>query len=699
MHGHFPTSARTSGVLSIRAHLIAFALALIVPIIGFAGFLVWRSAKAEEARVVEAARQVTDQATVAIDRELTGIIATAQALATSPLLPTGQFAAFHRQAAGALRIGGSHIAVRDGAGRTLLTTRLPWGGDLPADAPPDSDRQVITRLEPVVSGLLQDPATKRYFTAVNVPVFSSDTVTHVLELSVPADHWLRVLEQTLSRSNWSAGLIDRSNVFVARLRSHEHYVGTKTPDDLALLEGTSGVLQRTNVEGEPVLFAYRRSMLAGWLLGIGVPTDVVQEPWRRSLAIIVAAGLALFAASLVMAAAFGSRIARPLQRLSAAAAQLGRGEAVPPLVTGLAEVNEVGKTLAAAGATLRDRDAALRISEERYRLATEAFQGAVFDYDVAADHSNRTPRHAQLLGEEPGAIPAAKAGWQDRIHPEDRPHFEAARRRVYQEGAPQYEAEYRVRRRDGSWIWVWHRALALRGEGGAVRRVVGAVLDITARREAEEHQRLLIHELNHRVKNTLATVQSIAAQTLRGAASVGDARSAFEARLIALSRAHNILTRENWEGADLHDVVTEVLEPHRAQWEDRFRIEGPAVWVAPGNAVSIAMGMHELATNAAKYGALTSEAGHVHVRWTIEPGAAGERVRLVWAEAGGPGVAPPARRGFGSRLIERSLAADLGGEAHLDFRPEGLVCTLVWALDGREAPVVSYPARSFGRAH
>jgi PAS domain S-box-containing protein len=378
---------------------------------------------------------------------------------------------------------------------------------------------------------------------------------------------------------------------------------------------------------------------------------------------------------------FGARIARPIRLLSSAAARLGRGDTVRPLSTDLKEVNEVGLSLSAAAIGLRERSAALRVSEERYRLATEAFQGAVFDYDVARNHSDRTPRHYEMLGEGPGAIPTTKEGWHDRIHPEDRPHFERARRSMFHGGASQYEAEYRVRHRGGSWVWVWHRALAMRDETGAVRRVVGAILDITARRHAEDHLKLLVNELNHRVKNTLATVQSIAVQTLRGAKTVEEARGADAARLIARSNAHNLQTRENWEGAPLPSIVAEALAPFRSRWADRFTVEGPEIWVSPANAVSIAMGLHELATNAVKYGSLSNDSGRVRVAWTVEVEAGLPRARLTWSETGGPPVVPPLRRGFGSRLIERSLAADLGGDARLEYRPEGVVCTLSWSLD------------------
>ncbi|WP_134495963.1 sensor histidine kinase [Microvirga pakistanensis] len=199
-------------------------------------------------------------------------------------------------------------------------------------------------------------------------------------------------------------------------------------------------------------------------------------------------------------------------------------------------------------------------------------------------------------------------------------------------------------------------------------------------RRAAEHQRVLINELNHRVKNTLATVQSISAQTLRTAETKADAREALEKRLLALSRAHDVLTRESWEGADLVEVVANALRPYENSGESRFHIKGPHVRITPRMSLALAMALHELATNAVKYGALSNKTGTIEVSWDLQNGTAPPRLSLRWIEAGGPAVVAPSRRGFGSRLIERTLAQDLDGQVAIAFPPTGVVCTV-------EAPV------------
>jgi PAS domain S-box-containing protein len=200
---------------------------------------------------------------------------------------------------------------------------------------------------------------------------------------------------------------------------------------------------------------------------------------------------------------------------------------------------------------------------------------------------------------------------------------------------------------------------------------LGVTRDISQRKKAEEHQRLLINELNHRVKNTLAIVQGLAQQSFKGHHVPDNVRRAFDGRLAALSAAHNLLTERNWEAASLVQIVDDTVAPHRVKAE-RIVAEGPDIEIPPKTAVSLALALHELATNAAKYGALSVAPGHIEIRWRYEDG----RLRLVWRESGGPLVEVPATRGFGTRMIERGLAADLGGAVKIDFRPEGVVCTI-----------------------
>jgi PAS domain S-box-containing protein len=231
-------------------------------------------------------------------------------------------------------------------------------------------------------------------------------------------------------------------------------------------------------------------------------------------------------------------------------------------------------------------------------------------------------------------------------------------------------------RRDGSFYPIAFTASPIRDEDAKTVGTIIEVRDISSEKKAQEHQQLLINELNHRVKNTLTTVQSIAAQTLRNATTMGAAKDALESRLLALSRAHDVLTRESWEGANLHDIVAQAVAPYSSLGEDRLHLSGPMVWLPPRMALAVAMALQELATNAVKYGALSNVTGEIRIAWGLEQPAGELRLRLVWTESGGPPVREPDRRGFGTRLIERSLGQDLGGDVEISFFPQGLVCSV-----------------------
>jgi two-component sensor histidine kinase len=214
-----------------------------------------------------------------------------------------------------------------------------------------------------------------------------------------------------------------------------------------------------------------------------------------------------------------------------------------------------------------------------------------------------------------------------------------------------------------------------RSEAAMARDVAERTWAAVERAQAEQRQRLLINELNHRVKNTLATVQAIAYQTLKGEVPLAEARARFEARLLALSRAHSLLTARNWEGATLARVVADATE-YLAAEPGRFEVGGDELMLSPRAALALTLAFHELSTNAAKYGALSVEGGTVSISWRAEDGM----LRIVWKERGGPPVVEPALRGFGSRLIERGLTGDLGGKAALAFESDGLSCTIEAAL-------------------
>ncbi|UFZ03156.1 PAS domain-containing protein [Bradyrhizobium ontarionense] len=245
-------------------------------------------------------------------------------------------------------------------------------------------------------------------------------------------------------------------------------------------------------------------------------------------------------------------------------------------------------------------------------------------------------------------------------------------------------AETLCRRKDGSEFWAGLFVSPVRDADGNVVQYFVSLIDLTKHKDDEVRSRMLIDELNHRVKNTLSTVQSIVWQTLRTTTDPTEIRRSIESRLFALSRSHDLLTRERWESAGLFDIVRDALEPFGVSGgrADRIVITGENIRFPPKATLALGIAFNELATNAVKYGALSNAAGSILITWTAKTTPAGERLLLRWEENGGPPVTPPAHKGFGSRVLERGLAHELDGTVQLDYQPNGLICTIDIPLAG-----------------
>ena len=347
------------------------------------------------------------------------------------------------------------------------------------------------------------------------------------------------------------------------------------------------------------------------------------------------------------------------------------------------EYDEDGRPLRMLGVIaditkIKAQEAKVRESEARFRAFADCAPAPLWVTD--ANNVVEFVNQATLdFTGWPADGPVGGALQLIRIHPDDRSRLVELRtlRRARHEP---YETEARVQNAAGEWRWMRIICRPRHDHDGRFVGYVGMGMDVTESREAEARQRLLMNELNHRVKNTLATVQSIAQQTIRQGVDAKVARETFVDRLLALSAAHNVLTRENWVGADLMEIVVQSMRIYDQPQAPRIKIRGPNVRLGPQVAVGLAMALHELATNAVKYGALSVPGGRVWLAWRLAPHNAA--VVLRWRERGGPTVEAPRRSGFGARLLTEGLAVELGCPAELAYRPRGLVCTF-------RAPIVA----------
>ncbi len=331
---------------------------------------------------------------------------------------------------------------------------------------------------------------------------------------------------------------------------------------------------------------------------------------------------------------------------------------------------ELERRVAERTAELEASNVRLQESEQQLRLATEAAEIGLWDVNIVSDTLYWPARVKAMFGISPD-VPVSMADFYEGLHPDDKQATTAALAAACDpEKRALYDAEYRtVGKEDGIVRWIEAKGRGIFDADGKCVRVVGTAIDITKRKEAEGRQDLLAREVDHRARNALAVVQSII--RLTRALSIEDYVTAVDGRIKALARAHALLSDARWHGADLGALVGEELAPYRAS-SDKVQIGGPNVSLQPHMAQGLALALHELATNAAKHGSLSSITGKVSLTWQLRP----DFLLLQWIESGGPPIGAPSSRSFGLKVIRASIEDQLRGEARFDWEREGMRCTI-----------------------
>jgi PAS domain S-box-containing protein len=346
---------------------------------------------------------------------------------------------------------------------------------------------------------------------------------------------------------------------------------------------------------------------------------------------------------------------------------------------------DLERRVAERTAELEASNARLRESERRRSLALAAGQMGSWDWNLVTGECQWDAGQHRIFGVEPGEIDLTLDGVRPLIHPEDLTRIE----KIIRKGASEsntFQTEARIVRPDGQTRWCICAAAMTSDTLGNVTRASGVTIDITELKEAEARRTLLVREVDHRARNALAIVQSIVRMTK--SKSIDSYVSTVEGRIAALSTAHALLAESRWEGASLNRLVDEELAPYRSADVERITIAGPAVFLKPETAQIIALVLHELATNAVKYGALSDAAGNVSLRWQCERNTLG----LQWEETGGPPVTPPTIKGYGTKVITASIQQQLSGAATFDWRPQGLSFTMEISV-GETSAAAKKPTR------
>ena len=429
-----------------------------------------------------------------------------------------------------------------------------------------------------------------------------------------------------------------------------------TAIDAVVIMDAAGKIVDWNRRAEDT-FGWARQEVVGLALGDLIVPARFRDAHRRGLARFLATGeAAVLGRRLELSALRRDHTEIPIE-LSITAV----GPADAPMFLGfMRDISE-----------RREAVAKLAASEARFRAIADAAPAPVWMTSVEGGIVFANEAFAEFAGVDRDALLGDV--WVDLIHGDDIPAVLEARTAARNQ-LKAYKFEARFRRQSGAYRWMLASAKPRFDGHGQFQGYLGMAMDLTDIKMSETRQRLLINELNHRVKNTLSSIQSIARQTLRPDETPPHVRDRFVDRLLAMSAAHDVLTRESWEAAPIDDIVRQSLRPFVDHQDvGRISIVGPDMRIGSSAALALALALHELGTNAVKYGALSTPFGKVVIVWERIDEAHGF---MTWRESGGPAVQPPSRKGFGSRLLDGGLTSDLGGKPQLVFRSQGIEATL-----------------------
>jgi PAS domain S-box-containing protein len=653
--------------------LVMLGFAIIGPLLLYGAYAGFRFTDAQLRAVRENLATEARTLSANIDREIVGEIDRLQGLAASRSLHERDFAEFQRQAEASLALRRSgNIVLIDRDMQQLVNTAVPFGKPLPKGGAPAATERALATSQPQVSGVFVAPVTQRLLVTVIVPVRIRGENRHALARSPEQRIFARLVAAKELPAAWQAVISDATQRIIEQSGNQHTLIGQELPPALRH-RPKSGVFEFIDSAGRPSLGASIKSGLTGWETAVWAPKAVLEAPVRVQWRTLGA--IALLAIALVAASAFwlGRTITRSVGHAARIAVALGEGGPMPLSATPVAEVDTLMAELRGAAAQRRAAEDDLQASKDQLQLAFDATKLGWWRYDPLRGVAWGDARFEEIFEVAPGEI--AIEDLMKRVHPDDVERFRANRQEALDPAHPKsyVHHEYRIRRREGQIRWVEAHGLAYFAGAGAARRVVsfgGTVQDITERKEREEKEQLLMREINHRAKNMLSVVDSIAHQTATRNPEGFVER--FSERVQSLSANQDLLVRNAWNGVEIEDLVRAQLAHFSDLIGSRIGVHGPKLRFTAACAQAIGLALHELATNAGKYGALSAGMGGVDIRW----GADRDTFTMSWTERGGPPVSAPRRRGFGTIVMEAMAERSVDGAVDLEYAPSGLTWRL-----------------------
>lgn len=641
-------------------HIGGLCLGIAIPLLGIIGGAQWSYAARERQEVESSAIARARDVAAAVDRELVGLTSALDVLGTAASLQRGDVPTFGEMVAAVSKRTGVVPILRDLDGRQIINPFLPAGAASPEPRILDIDREALRTGEVQVSNLFNERSTGAPVFALELAVRRNDQPAYLLGIAVPTER-IRASIAPQAAGDWSVSVVDGRGRLI-----YGTDAGIRTGDETAPLPKAvapdrQGLFVRDE-DGTPRVVAFARSQRSGWTVSVETSQEAYEAPLRRSLQFFALAAGAAILLSLTFAAVASRRLARSLGSLADRAQAVGRGEPVAEEVaTNVAEVDEVVRALDVAAEEVRRRIEAEERAAEAGRQVLSTFETigdavAVVDRAGAFTYLNELAKSALAGGADVVGRPVREV-----LPPSELPGLDVLLVKAREEGALQ-RGEIVHASADR-----WYEIAVVPSAGGCTV----FFRDVTERRRASDDRDLMVRELHHRVKNTLATVQAIAAASSRTATDLDEFRDAFADRIVSLSRTHTLLREQSWEHVDLRQLVA----GETAAYDEagRVRIDGTELQLPSGLGMTLGMALHELTTNAVKYGALSAASGCIAVSWDVTADADGEpRLRLTWSESGGPAVSEPTWSGFGSQLLGKMLARQFGARVERDWAPAGL---------------------------
>jgi PAS domain S-box-containing protein len=653
--------------------LVMLGCAIVAPLLLYGAFAGFRFTDAQLRDVREALAVEARTLSANIDREVIGEIDRLQALAASPSLRLGDFAEFQHQAEASLALRRSgNIVLIDRNMRQIVNTAVPFGKPLPKAGAPDVAARALATGRPQISDLFWAPVTQRLLVTIIVPVEIRGESLYALARAPEQRTFARLVAAKELPAGWQAVISDATHRTIAQSGNPQAFIGQEVPPALWHRPGSGGIFEFTDSEGRPSLEASTRSELTGWETAVWASKALLEAPVRaqwRTLGV-----MALLAIVLVVALAswLGRTIARSVGHAARAAIALGEGGPMPLSGPPVAEVDTLMGELRGAAARRQAAEDLLRQSKDRLQLALNAAQLGWWQYDPRRRVVSGDARSQEIFDVTADATAIDEI--KKRVHPDDAERLWTVRETALDPADPKPQAiEFRLQRESGEVRWLevhWLAYFEGAGRDGPSASVVGTVADITERREREEKEHLLMREINHRAKNMLSVVDSIAHQT--ATRSPEDFIERFSERIQALSANQDLLVRNEWNGVEIKDLARAQLAHFADLIGSRITVHGPKLRLNPASAQAIGLALHELATNAGKYGALSTDVGRVDIRWGID----GDTLAMSWTEREGPPVSAPKRRGFGTIVMQAMTERSVDGAVHLDYAPSGLTWRL-----------------------